>query len=261
MERVLNILGAAPGTPFRGFTIGYFWFLLLCAIAAGVVALSPVNPVYIWVPACFVAGAPIVLAVLAFYSRSFAREQRRMRDGEYWARWEYQGDEWSRFEEREWREAQRETRLARYFTVGLVVIGGGVAGLVSRDLLMAGAIGGTRLLCGLLVMGQTYFLGLMRYRRRHQAMGEVRISPGGILQPRGFIPLSALNLKLVKAEVEPLDDRGPSMLTLVVGSMSENLVTRTSEFRVPIPYGKESEATELANRLLGASAAGVGRAG
>lgn len=257
MRRVLDILGAVPGTPFRGFTIGYLWFLLFCVVASVAVALSPVNRVYIWVPACFLAGAVMVLPVLAMYSRSFARSLRRAQDGDYWVRWEYEGDEWELFEEYQWREAQRETRIARYFTLGLVVIGGGIAGLTSRDVLMAGAIGGMLLLCGLLVIAQTYVLGLVRYRRRHHAAGEVRISPSGVLQPRGFTPISAFNLRLVGATVEPSEVRGPSMLKLVVGSMSEHLTTRTSELRVPIPYGKESEAAELVNRLLGARAAGV----
>lgn len=254
---MLTILGAVPGAPFRGFTICYLWFLLTCAIATGIIAVSPVNPVYIWVPGAFLGGAPVVLLVLALYSRSFARAATDMREELFWLRWQYQGDEWARFEEYVWRETQRETRMARYFTLGLVVIGGGVAGLASRDLLLGAVIGGVLFLCGLGVMGQTYLVGLHRYRRRHQAAGEVRVGPKGVLQPRGFTPISSFNLSLIDAKVEPLGEPGPSMLRLVLGSMTEDSITRTSEFRVPIPYGRESEATELAYRLLGASAAGV----
>lgn len=122
----------------------------------------------------------------------------------------------------------------------------------SRDPLVALATFGIFFSIGLLVTLQTWGAARWRYARRHRAVGDVYISTTGVLQPRGYPAYSGFNLKLTVAEVEPGD---PDTLRLQVSSYTEDALTRSSDIRIPVPYGREDEAREVAQQLLGASAA------
>ena len=138
--------------------------------------------------------------------------------------------------------------------IGLVIalIVAALAYRGSRDPLVTLAAFGMFLGIGVLVTVQTWGVARWRYQRRHRAAGDVYISTTGILQPRGYLPYSGFNLKLTMAEVVPGD---PDTLHLQVSSMTEDALTRKSDIRIPVPYGRENEAYEVAQQLLGASQA------
>jgi hypothetical protein len=166
--------------------------------------------------------------------------------------WTYVADEWTRFEEAEW---QRETRNVKVYPIFGIIIALVVAALAyvgSRDVLVTLAAFGIFIGIGVLVTLQTWGVARWRYARRHRTAGDVYISTTGILQPRGYLPFSGFNLRLSVAEVEPGD---PDTLRLEVSSYTEDATTRRSDIRIPVPYGRENEAREVAQQLLGASAA------
>jgi hypothetical protein len=166
--------------------------------------------------------------------------------------WTYAADEWARFEEAEWQREQSSLRVFPIVGIVIALVVAGLAYLGSRDPLVTLAAFGIFLGIGVLVTLQTWGAARWRYARRHRAAGDVFISTTGILQPRGYLPYSGFNLKLTVAEVESGD---PDTLRLQVSSYTEDALTRSTDFRIPIPYGREDEAREVAQQLLGASAA------
>ena len=251
MSRFLHFLGAVPGYPLRPFIIGLLWFALACAIATTALFFTGLEPVWWIVPACFVAACIVSLALIAFISRPYVRDIDTIRE-KHLVHWVYAADEWARFEEAEWQREKRDLRLFPIFGSIVALVVAALAYVGSRDPLVTLATFGIFFSIGLLVTLQTWGAARWRYARRHRAVGDVYISTTGVLQPRGYLPYSGFNLKLTVAEVEPGD---PDTLRLQVSSYTEDALTRSSDIRIPVPYGREDEAREVAQQLLGASAA------
>ena len=89
----------------------------LCALVTGLLGLS----------------ALISLTIVVPFGRAYSRDMQRLLAGEHWARWRYDGDEWTRFADQEWARARREARfgipasmiLAAAVGIFLAIIGGG----------------------------------------------------------------------------------------------------------------------------------------
>jgi hypothetical protein len=251
MSRLLRLLGAVPGYPLRPFIIGLLWCTLAFGIVAVAMFITPVEPFWWIVPACFIASCVFSLGVIALISRPYVRDLDTIREN-HLVHWIYAADEWARFEEAEWQREQRDVRIYPIVSVIIALVVAGLAFLGSRDPLVTLAAFGIFVGIGMLVTLQTWGTARWRYMRRHRAGGDVFISETGILQPRGYLPYNGFNLTLTVAEVEPGD---PDTLRLQVSSYSEHAVTRSSDIRIPVPYGREDEAREVAQQLLGISAA------
>jgi hypothetical protein len=251
MSRFLRALGAVPGYPLRPFIIGLLWFTLACAVAAIGLYFAPVEPFWWILPTCFLASCVFSLVVIALISRPYVRDIETIRENPL-VHWVYAADEWARFEEAVWQSEQRDARTLPIVTVIIASVVAGLAFLGSRELLVTLAAFGIFVGIGVLVTLQTWGAALWRYQRRDRAGGDVFISATGILKPGAYLPYNGFNLRLTIAEVEPGD---PDTLRLQVSSYSEHAVTRTSDIRIPIPYGREDEAREVAQQLLGISAA------
>lgn len=251
MNRFLRVLGAVPGYPLRPFIIGLLWFTLACAVTATTLYFAPVEPFWWILPACFMVSCLFSLAVIALISRPYVRDIDTIRE-KHLVHWTYAADEWARFEEMEWQREQRDVRIYPIATVVIALVVAGLAYLGSRDLLVTFAAFGIFIGIGVLVTLQTWGVARWRYMRRHRAAGDVYISMTGILQPRGYLPYNGFNLRLTIAEVEPGD---PDTLRLQVSSYTEEAITRSSDMRIPVPYGREDEAREVAQQLFGISAA------
>ncbi|HYI14391.1 MAG TPA: hypothetical protein VEX37_03300 [Thermomicrobiales bacterium] len=251
MNRLLRVLGAVPGYPLRPFIIGLLWFTLVCAVTATALFFAPVEPFWWIVPACFVASCLFSLAVIALISRPFVRDIDAIREN-HLVHWVYAADEWARFEEAAWQRETRDVRMYPIFGLVIALVVAALAYIGSRDPLVTLGAFGLFAGIGLLVTLQTWGMARWRYMRRHRAAGDVYISTTGVLQPRGYLPYSGFNLKLTIAEVEPGD---PDTLRMQVSSYTEDAITRSSDIRIPVPYGREDEAREVAQQLLGISAA------
>ncbi len=251
IDRFLRILGAVPGYPLRPFIIGLLWFALACAVAAAALYVAPVEPVWWIVPACFVASCLFSLALIAIISRPFVRDIDTIREN-HLVHWNYAADEWARFEEAEWQREKRDVRIFPILGLVIALVVAALAYLGSRDPIVTLAAFAIFAVIGLLVTLQTWGVARWRYLRRHRAGGDVYISTTGVLQPRGYLPYTGFNLRLTVAEVEPGD---PDTLRLQVSSYTEDALTRSSDIRIPVPYGREDEAREIAQQLLGVSAA------
>lgn len=244
------MLGAVPGYPLRPYIIGVLWFMVACAIVSPALYLAGLEPVWWIVPACLVASCLVSLTITALISRPYVRDIDAIHEN-HLVHWIYAADEWARFEEAEWQRDQRNTRIYPLFSLILALVVAALAFVGSRNLLVTLGTFGLFMGIGLLITVQTWGAAKWRYARRHKAAGDVYISMTGVLQPRGYMPYNGFNLKLTTAEVETGD---PDTLRLVVSSYTENAVRRSSEFRIPIPYGREDEAREVAQQLLGISA-------
>jgi hypothetical protein len=244
--RIADGLGLTRGNPLRPFVIGYLWFNLITSAAALVLFALDLDFVYVFLALMWPLGAPIVLTVIWFVNRPFARDLNELRQGNYIARWELTADELSRFEDAEWRRARRDAKIAPAFGLMLAVLLGAFTLAFTEDIAIAGLAAGIGLAIGLTVATTSYLFGKLRFHRRDTRAGDVRFSERGVLQPSGYLPYRGFNLTPIEILVE---DGDPSMLRFRVGSVTENLTTREQEFRVPIPNGREAEAADLAARL------------
>jgi|GEM_PF-7077676 len=247
----MRALGAVPGYPLRGFIIGVLVVMLVCAIAAPVLYIADLEPVWWIVSACFAGSCLFSLIVIALISRPYVRDIDTIREN-HLVHWEYAADEWARYEEAEWQRGQRDARMYPIFSLILALIVAGITFVSSRHMLLTLGAFGLFLGIGAIITLQTIGTASWRYARRYKAHGDVFISSTGILRPSGYLPYNGHNLRLIAAEIEPGD---PDMLRLEVSSYTEHAVPRTSAFRIPVPYGREGEAREVAQQLLGISAA------
>jgi hypothetical protein len=251
MKRFLRILGAVPYSPFRQFIIGLLWLTLAFAVAAVALYLAGLEPVWWILPICLAGSCVFSLGLIALLSRPYVRDIETIRQDPL-VHWTYAADEWARFEDAQLKRETGSVRSYPLFTVVIALVVAALAFAGSRDLLVTLGIFGLFVLIGVLVTLQTWGAAKWRYARRHKAAGDVFVSTSGVLQPRGYLPYSGFNVKLTEAEVEPGD---PDTLRLQISSYSEHAIARTSEIRIPVPYGREDEAREVAQQLLGVSAA------
>jgi hypothetical protein len=251
MNRFLRVLGAVPGYPLRSFIIGVLIALIAFAVAAIAFSMTSLEPVWWIVPACLAGSCLFSLAIIALISRPYVRDIDAIREN-HLVHWIYAADEWARFEEAAWQDEQRDVRMYPLFSAIIALVVAALAFVASRDLLVTLAAFGVFIGIGIIVTVQTWGTARLRYARRHKAGGDVYISQTGILQPRGYMPYNGFNLRLTAAEVVPGD---PDTLKLVISSYTEDLVTRSAEYEIPVPYGREDEAREVAQQLLGISAA------
>ncbi|HEX5166013.1 MAG TPA: hypothetical protein VFV93_11500 [Thermomicrobiales bacterium] len=251
MKRFLRVLGAVPYSPFRQFIIGLLGLTLAFVVAAVALYLAAVEPVWWILPLCFAGSCLFSLGLIALLSRPYVRDIDTIRQNPL-VHWTYAADEWARFEEAQWKRETGSVRSYPLFTAIIALVVAGLAYVGSRDLLVTLGAFGLFVAIGALVTLQTWGMAKWRYARRAKAAGDVYISTSGILQPQGYLPYSGFNVRLTEAEVVPGD---PDTLRLQISSYSENAISRTSDIRIPVPYGREDEAREVAQQLLGASAA------
>jgi hypothetical protein len=180
-------------------------------------------------------------------SRPIVRDMRQILRGDHFAHWRYSAEEWARFDDAEWGRARREARLAPLFGLVLAIVAGGIAGFSSGDPVAGLALGGILLAIGFVVATTTWIGGRLRHRRHSGSPVDVYVSALGVIQPHGYTPIKAMNVRLANAEVVSGE---VTTLRLTTESTTEDLTTRSSVVRVPVPGGREEEAARVARRLL-----------
>ncbi len=244
--------------PFRGLVRALAAFILLVAAAELVIVVAHPGGTALLtaevIGVVLALAALVALALLAATGRRYGERARQMLAGDYLMQWHYARGEWAQFVARE-----------RAITVGVAVIflplTLGCAAIVfvlsqiMRDPIVANS------LPILLVAAAAFFGGLVYalaggrvYARRARLSGDAYISRLGILLPDGYRPLHALGYHLAAAVLEP---GSPSCLrlTLQLGRRARLLalvgtVPTQWDVRVPVPYGREAEAAQVAAQFL-----------
>lgn len=252
---VQRVLGLAPGSPYRWHVMGAFavtLFLLLAGAALDAAGVTSSGGLFLF----FTPVAAIVLLVYIAINRNFTRDMERLLAGDYVVHWRYDGDEWWDFAEAEWartRQATRERATSKR-TVALSLLGGLVVlgGLAAQD--MANLWRGIGLLgfAGLAV-ARPALVSWLQYIRRDRLAGDVVIGPRGFWLGTRYVPLRGFGRDLAGTTIE----RGhPEVLRFsTTNSRTRNssgyLPARrnTSDYRVPIPYGREAEANYVIRQI------------
>jgi hypothetical protein len=244
--------------PFRGLIrAGVVFILLVVAVELVIFAAHPGAGVAF--PAALLGGllaliALVITVLLGITGRRYQDHARQILAGDYIARWHYARGEWSQY-------VLRERAITIWVALIFLPITLGIAGvifLVSRathDPVLAATlpiflVAGVAFLAGLVYA----LFGGRTYARRARLANDTYISHLGILRPDGYQPLRAWGYHLAAAHVEP---GTPSRLrlTLQFGRAGKWLallgtVPTQWDVRVPVPFGQEAEAAEVAVRLL-----------
>jgi hypothetical protein len=248
--------------PFRGLIRGcvYFVLLVVAFVAFDLVVLVG-HPDAAWALPAALAGAGLALAaVIAIIAMVVAGQRRshltrQLLAGDYLVRWHYAQGEWQQFVTQ---ERTRSTRIALIF-LPFVLGFAALLALLSHvwdDPLLGGSI-------PLFLLFAAAFLvvlvaGRPAFARRMRLTGDTYIGPLGVLRPDSLLPLHGALYHLAAADV--VHGR-PSHLRLRlrlgrVGGLLALLGNAPTEWevRVPVPYGHEAEAAQVAAQLRGAGA-------
>lgn len=251
---VQHVLGLAPGSPYRWHVIGALAALLLLLAGAALDAVGVTSS-----RGLFLLFTPVPFFVLLVYvvlNVKYTRDMERLLAGEYVVHWHYDGTEWRDFAEAEWTRTWRATRerATSKVTVVLSLLGGLIVldGLAAQD--VANLWRGIGLLgfVGLAVGGPA-LVSWLQYIRRDRLAGDVVIGPRGFWLGTRYIPLRGFGRDLAGTTVE----RGhPEVLRFSTTNgrtrnSSGYLPARrnTSDYHVPIPYGREAEADYVIRQI------------
>jgi hypothetical protein len=249
VERLLNWLCLHPDNPLRKFMLGYYVVDLLGALAGVGLAVAGVHVVYVFLALLPLLTSPVVVPIMAVISTPYVRSAQQIRRGDHLAHWQYLGDEWVRFGQYKAGENLRLMKLSPVFAAVLGLVTGGIAWSASRDVRTFLAMFGILLGVGLLAALQFWFEARAHGQGVNGARSDVYISHDGVLRPQGYLPISAFNVRLVDVVVEQ-ESTGVTVMRFKVGSLTEDLVKRVSEFEIPVPDGRAGEASGVAQRLL-----------
>jgi len=183
--------------------------------------------------------------------------------GNFLVHWRYNPEEWHRFAQAEWGRTKAEARIKPLIFVSLFLLIGLFGSMLAFFLplpgpsptphppkllfsafLLFGVL--TGIILGLVFGAEDYLQGRQRYSKNMRTCAEVYIGHGGKYAERFYAPLSRWWRRLNPGGIEPGE---PAILRLNVeirGPLSRGVLR---QLRVPIPRGKEDEATELAKRL------------
>lgn len=247
MDGLRRFLALTPGNPMNPVTLlvlGFFAVMLL-GFPPVMLALGLGVGGTLFVTAVIVATAVLCVGLMVAIGRRYARDFERLLAGEHWVRWRLGPGERERFVVDEGTRTRREAKSYVPYAVGFAALGALVVG-VATDSASAGLLGGAILgAVGLLVVVTTYLWGGAREREGARDLDEVYLGDLGIYQLGRYTPVRGFNVFLVGVEARPGD---PAVLAFTIGSRGR-YGTRTSEVRVAVPAGRETEAAELAERF------------
>lgn len=243
MVRASETLGLGPGIPWRPFTLRLLViFGLAVAFAAVIVAF---EPIWALIAAIIAAAVLVSLCVIVPFGRVYGRGMRRLLAGEAWVRWQFDGAEWEAFSAQELARSRTGSKFGVAVSSLLAILIGFIAAL-------SGGFGETMLLADGLVLGVGWLVSLgilvagrVRYARRRGEVGDVTIGPLGGYHPGRYRPLAGFNLRPRAVELETGSPPNPKFET----ESRSQYGNRTQVFRVPVPAGREAEASVLADRL------------
>jgi hypothetical protein len=248
----------AAGSPFRRLIMGMSVFLVL-VVAFEVIVLTVHLHSAEELPAALIGAALTVVSLVAIVAlavteRRYNQRTRQILAGDYLVRWQYTQGEWYQFVMQERTRSIRASLIFLPLTLAFVVL---IAWLSQvREVPFPGiSILFLLLIAGVFVVGLVDALTARRaFARRAHLAGGTYISLLGILRPDGYRPLAGVLYHLVAVDVVPGQ---PSQLRLrqQLGGVGNLLalignIPAQIEARVPVPYGHEAEAAQVAARLL-----------
>ncbi|HEX2912827.1 MAG TPA: hypothetical protein VH186_18625 [Chloroflexia bacterium] len=192
----------------------------------------------------------LFLGGIGFYTgREYVAQAYKIVAGEHWAHWNYQPNEWQRYQREEIdRNFRENTPPFIYLVTGMV--GFGVLVLVINSSVQQGLDG--RLLFCLICLIGVIIASFVMYRffqkfqeRRFNSPGEIYISSEGLYGTNGYEALHGFGIRLLKVELSEATQ--PEMLFTIERRQrhGESIVER----RIPVPAGKENEAMLLVERF------------
>jgi hypothetical protein len=243
------------GNPFRWLIVACSLFVVL-VVAFDLFVLVGHLDVAVAQPAALIGSALALAAVagiivMVVTGRRRSQRTRQMLAGDYLIRWHYAQGEWQRFVAQE----RTLTTCAALVLFPLVLGFAALLVLLSHlwgDPLVAGSVPVLLLLAAVVLVALV--ATRLTFGGRTRLAGDTYIGPLGVLRPDGYIPLSVAIYHLAGANLVP---GSPSQLKLQlrlgrVGSVLALLGNAPTqwEVRVPVPYGHEAEAAQVAVQLL-----------
>jgi uncharacterized membrane protein (DUF485 family) len=246
------------GNPYRRIILGMsLFFLLVVAFDVIVLVLRPTQlealPAAVIGAALALVGLVTIVALVITGGR-YNQYTHRILAGDYLVRWHYTQGEWQQFVMQERIRSIRAALIFLPLTLVFVVL------IVLLSRVLDVPISTTGILFLLLIaaaflVGFVYTLVARRaFERRAHLTGDTYLSQLGILRPDGYRPLHGVLYHLAAVDVLP---GRPCHLRfrLKLGRVGNllALIGNTPAYieeRVPVPFGHEAEATQVADRLL-----------
>jgi uncharacterized membrane protein (DUF485 family) len=248
----------AAGNPFHRLILGMSVFLVL-VVAFEVIVLTNHLQTVEELPTALIGAALTVVSLVAIVAmvvtgRRYNHRTRRILAGDYLVKWQYARGEWYQFVMQERTRSIRASLLFLPLTLAFVAL---IAWLsqVLQVPLPSISILFLLLIAGLFMVGLVYALTGRRAIERHAHLaGDTYISLLGILCPDGYRPLAGVLYHLAAVDVLPGQPSqlhlrrqlgGVGNLLALIGNIPVQI-----EARVPVPYGHEAEAAQVAAQLL-----------
>jgi len=246
------------GNPFRRLILGMSAFLVLVA-AFEVIVLTGHLQIVEELPAALIGAtlavvSLVAIAALVVNGRRYNQRTCQILAGDYLVRWQYTQGEWYQFVMQERSRSIRASLIFLPLTLAFILL---IAWLsqVLQVPFPSISILFLLLIAGIFVVGLVYAVTDRRaFERRAHLAGDTYISLLGILRPDGYRPLAGALYHLAAVDVVPgqpcqLRVRqqlgGVGNLLALIGNIPAQI-----EARVPVPYGYEAEAAQVAVRLL-----------
>ena len=248
--------------PFQGPLIGCAFFVGLVVAFDLFVFVGYLETDEAWAAALTGAAlglvALITIVALLVAGRRSLQRRRQILGGDYLVRWRYAHGEWRQFVLQERARAIRVAVLLFPILLACVAL----LALLSHswgDPFLAESIPIFLLLAAAALVGLVYAVaGRRPYARRARMAGDTYISWLGVIRPDGYRSLGSLGYQLAAVRVQP---GAPMLLRFVLqpgravsllGVLGATLVP--FEVVVPVPYGHDAEAVQVATQLSGPSA-------
>ncbi len=198
---------------------------------------------FIFIPGMLLILSIIVIPLLYYYRKKYAKGTKELTDGKYLAHWKYEPDEWNRFVEGEWTRTKKKALWMPFGIVaGVVVLGYLFKGWGIDDFkLMLPWIFGLAVFAAILV----YLYGRRTYQKGLEKVGEVYIGERAVQFNETYTTWDFFGGKLGKVQ---LLDGDPPILQFEILQISR-YGNKSSDVRVPVPRNHESEARKLAARF------------
>ena len=202
--------------------------------------------------------ALITIVALLVAGRRSVQRMRQIVGGDYLVRWRYPHGEWRQFIMQE----RTRTIHAALLLFPILLACVALLALLSHswgDPFLTESIPIFLLLAAVVLVGLVYAVaGRRPFARRARMAGDTYISRLGVIRPDGYRSLGSLGYRLATVRVQP---GAPTRLRFVLQPgralrildvLGANFVP--FEVVVPVPYGHDAEAAQIASELLRPSA-------
>jgi hypothetical protein len=243
--------------PFQGPLIGCAFFVGLVVafdllVFVGYLHSDEAQTAAITGAALALIALITIVALLVAGRRSLQR-MRQIVGGDYLVRWRYAHGEWRQFVMQERTRAIHAALLL--FPVLLVCVA--LVALLSHswgDPFLTDSIPILLLLAAVVLVGLVYAVaGRRPFARRAQMAGDTYISRLGVIRPDGYRSFGSLGYRLATARVQPGAPTRlrfvlqPGRALRVLDVLGANFVP--FEVIVPVPFGHDAEAAQVAAQL------------